>query len=352
MKYITFLIFASLILLGLMSTHPAVEFNYKENLSEYGFFKGDIKLQIPSEGVVPYALNAPLFSDYAHKLRFVRLPNGQKVNYNPDSVLQFPVGTAIVKTFYYKNDERKEQSGRRLMETRVLLHEPKGWVALPYIWNKEQTEAVLEVAGGSEKVAWLDQKGEKRQVEYSIPNMNQCKGCHERGGKMTPIGPSARQLNGDFEYTDGRKNQLAHWSDQGYLNDLPKDKIGIPRLVNYSNSSESLDERVKAYLDINCAHCHNSAGPARSSGLFLGWDIQDKTAYGFMKPPVAAGRGSGNLRFDIVPGKPEESILHYRMASKDPGVMMPELGRSLNHEEGIELVREWIKSINNKSTNH
>jgi len=310
--------------------------NYKENLSDYGFFKGTLKDQIPTDGVVLYTLNSPLFSDYASKLRFVRLPEGKSVSYNPDSVLQFPVGTAIVKTFYYPFDERNPQKGRRLMETRVLLHEAKGWVALPYIWNKEQTDAVLEVAGGSDQVSWIDAAGKKQSFEYQVPNMNQCKGCHERSGEMTPIGPSVRQLN------DG--HQLQNWSTTGLLKGLPKDHI--PALVNYSDASASLDDRVKAYLDINCAHCHNATGPARSSGLYLDWNSKDRTAYGFFKPPVAAGRGSGNLSYDIVPGKPEQSILHYRMASRDPGVMMPELGRQLTHHEGVELVRSWIQSIN------
>jgi len=309
--------------------------DYKENLSDYGFFKGTLKEQIPSDGVVLYTLNSPLFSDYASKLRFVKLPAGQSVAYNPDSVLQFPVGTAIVKTFYYPIDERNPKKGRRLMETRVLLHEPKGWVALPYIWNKEQTDAVLEVAGGSDQVSWIDGAGKKQSLEYQVPNMNQCKGCHERSGKMTPIGPSVRQLN------DGQ--QLQHWETAGLLKGLPKDHI--PALVNYSDASASLDDRVKAYLDINCAHCHNPTGPARSSGLYLTWDSKDRTAYGFLKPPVAAGRGSGNLSYDIVPGKPDQSILHYRMASRDPGVMMPELGRQLTHHEGVELVRSWIASL-------
>ena len=317
--------------IGLISA----ESNYRENLSDYGFFKGSLKDQIPSDGVMPYALNSPLFSDYASKLRFVKLPAGQSVAYNPDSVLQFPVGTAIVKTFYYPIDERNPKKGRRLMETRVLLHEAKGWVALPYIWNKEQTEAVLEVAGGSDQVAWVDAAGKKQSFEYQVPNMNQCKGCHERSGNMTPIGPSVRQLN------DGQ--QLQHWETAGILQGLPKDRI--PALVNYSNTAASLDDRVKAYLDINCAHCHNPTGPARSSGLYLTWDSKDRTAYGFLKSPVAAGRGSGNLSYDIVPGKPEQSILHYRMASRDPGVMMPELGRQLTHHEGVELVRSWISSL-------
>ncbi len=332
MRLIGLLFLACVAFLSLVSADA----NYKENLSEYGFFKGTLKDQIPTDGAVLYTLNSPLFSDYASKLRFVRLPEGKSVSYNPDSVLQFPIGTAIVKTFYYPFDERNPEKGRRLMETRVLLHESKGWVALPYIWNKEQTDAVLEVAGGSDQVSWIDAAGKKQSFEYQVPNMNQCKGCHERSGEMTPIGPSVRQLN------DGQ--QLQHWETAGLLKGLPKDHI--PALVNYSDASASLDDRVKAYLDINCAHCHNATGPARSSGLYLEWNSKDRTAYGFFKAPVAAGRGSGNLSYDIVPGKPEQSILHYRMASRDPGVMMPELGRQLTHHEGVELVRSWIQSMN------
>ncbi|RXK47082.1 SO2930 family diheme c-type cytochrome [Aquirufa rosea] len=317
---------------------------YVMKLSDYGFFLGDIKDQIPQEGVIPYQLNAPLFSDYAQKLRFIRIPQGTQVAYNADSVLQFPVGTAIIKTFYYPKEEANPTAGRRIMETRVLIRQEKSWVALPYIWDEAQTEATLEVAGGSSPVSWKDKQGILKQVNYQVPNMNQCKGCHERSGKMTPIGPSARQLNGDFPYTTGKQNQLVHWAQVGVLSGLPDLKT-IPSLVDYNDESKPLQDRALAYLDINCAHCHNPTGPARSSGLYLNWDSKDQTAYGIMKTPVAAGRGSGNLKYDIVPGKAKESILAYRIDSVDPGVMMPELGRKMKHTEGIKLIQDWINSL-------
>jgi uncharacterized repeat protein (TIGR03806 family) len=238
-----------------------------------------------------------------------------------------------------------EAKGRRLMETRILIHEAKGWKALPYIWNKEQNEAILEVAGGGDLVSWIDEQGKKQSFDYVVPNMNQCKGCHERQGIMTPIGPSARQLNGDLAYENGtHENQLAHWKNKNVLSNLPE-LSAVPKMPSYSDLNAPLDLRAKAYLDINCAHCHNPVGPAQSSGLFLHWNNSNKTSYGFMKTPVAAGRGSGNLSYDIVPGKPEESILAYRMHSLDPGVMMPELGRRLSHKEGIDLIKNWIKSL-------
>ena len=318
---------------------------YNEKISNYAFFKGNIKEQIPGDRVYYYELNSPLFSDYARKLRFVHLPLGNIVNYNPDSVFQFPVGTSIIKTFYYLNDERNEAKGRRLIETRVLLHEEDGWKSLPYIWNEEQTEAYLEVAGGSTEVSFKNQNGERKQLSYSVPNMNQCKSCHERNGSMTPIGPSARQLNGTIASNGENDNQLSHWAKQGILNMLPSNIDVIPKLANYTDPSIDIDMRARAYLDINCAHCHNKAGQAQTSGLYLDWKNTDKTAYGFYKTPIAAGRGSGDLKYDILPGKPDESILLHRMKSTDPGAMMPELSRSIVHEEGVELIRDWIKGM-------
>ncbi len=316
----------------------------KENLSEYGFFQGKIANQLPAEGVVPYQLNTPLFSDYAEKLRFVKLPAGTTVAYNPERVLDFPVGTTIIKTFYYPNDFRNPAAGRRIMETRLLVHEESGWKALEYVWNDDQTDAYLEVAGETKEVSWIHSDGTKRTIQYAMPNLNQCKGCHNQNEKMQPIGPSARQLNGDFEYPE-KENQLAHWQKAGILTGLPA-LAQVPRAPVWNEpASGSLEARARAWLDINCAHCHRHEGPAKTSGLMLNYNETDLTKLGIMKAPVAAGRGSGGRQYSIVPGQPEKSILLYRMESTDPGEMMPELGRKTTHTEGVALVREWIRSL-------
>lgn len=317
----------------------------KETLSEYGFFLGDIKEQRPVEGIMPYVLNTPLFSDYAEKLRYVKLPAGQSVVYNADQVLDFPVGTTLIKTFYYPIDARDPGKGRKLMETRLLLHEPSGWQALEYIWNDEQTEAYLEVAGDTKVVSWIDRTGHSRTLNYSMPNLNQCKGCHNKNEKMTPIGPSARQLNGDFMYSGSTENQLVHWQKVGMISSLPSLE-SIPKAPKWNDeSSGSLEKRARAWLDINCAHCHNPEGPARTSGLFLHWQESDPTHLGIMKTPVAAGKGTGGRLFSIVPGQPDKSILVYRLESTDPAEMMPELGRKTTQTEGVKLIREWIQSL-------
>ncbi|MCA6282594.1 MAG: hypothetical protein IM658_02775, partial [Phenylobacterium sp.] len=115
-----------------------------------------------------------------------------------------------------------------------------------------------------------------------------------------------------------------------------------PRLAAWDDPRQSLDARARAYLDVNCAHCHSPSGSASNSGLFLTAEETRPSALGVGKPPVAAGRGAGDLAVGIDPGHPERSILAFRMASGEPGVMMPELGRALIHEEGVALISAWI----------
>lgn len=317
-----------------------------EKLSEYDFFEGRLVDLIPRQDVIPYDLNTPLFSDYAEKARFVKLPEGKSATYNEFSAFNFPLGTVLIKNFFYHNDFTDETKGRKILETRLLIHEENGWKALPYIWNNEQTEAFLEVAGGNKNVTWVHYDGTEKHLSYSIPNVNQCKGCHVKGSKMMPIGPTARYLNMEFNYEDGIENQLLKWKQLGILTQLPENLTDCPKVPVWDEpQSGSLEKRARAYLEINCAHCHSAEGPANTSGLMLDYFHNNAAQLGIYKAPIAAGRGSGNLRYSIVPGKPEESIMVFRMKSDDPGVMMPELGRKLAHQEGIQLVADWIASL-------
>ncbi len=315
-------------------------------LSAFGLFAGDPRQQQPAEGVVPYDLSTPLFSDYALKHRFIKLPAGAAATYSEALAFDFPVGTVIAKTFAYPADMRDPESEQRLIETRVLLRGEMGWVGLPYIWNAEQTEATLRVIGGAEEVRWIHFDGTERTADYRVPNSNQCKGCHRTTDReMLPVGPRAGLLNRTFLYHDGEENQLARWTRLGVLEGAPAPH-DAPRWPDWRDpESGSLDERARAWLDINCAHCHNPSGPARTSGLDLRFEQIEPTRWGVHKSPVAAGRGSGNRLVDIDPGNPDGSILVYRLESIDPGVMMPELGRSMVHPESIALIRQWIAEM-------
>lgn len=345
MKTFYRLIIGFSISLGIISTLLFSKPSVPEKLSEYGFFQGEMRQLIGNDQLIPYELNSSLFSDYAQKARFILLPKDAKLNFQTEKVLDFPEGTVLIKNFYYPINEQHPNEGRRIIETRLLIHSSEGWKAYPYVWNDEQTDATLEITGASIPVQFRNKKNQLVEFTYEVPNINQCKGCHEVDGKMSPIGPSVRQLNKVISYGDKSQNQLLHLKEHGYLDFSEETFTKAPKLVDYSNDKELIGERAKAYLDINCAHCHQPNGPAKNSGLNLKWDNAEKSTYGFMKSPVAAGRGSGNLHFDIVPGKAKESILWYRMNSTDPGVMMPELGRTMVHKEGVEIIKKWIDQL-------
>lgn len=312
-------------------------------LSAYNLFK-DGRGQVPNDRVIPYDLTVPLFTDYAHKYRFAYVPEGQPARYDDREVMDFPVGSVLVKTFAYPADFRAPDKDIQLVETRLLIHQEKGWNAWAYVWNEDMSDAQLKVAGKTLPMSWTDEAGETQTIQYVVPNKNQCKGCHTYDKAFSPIGPKARHLNKDFTYTSGTENQLAYWQAHGLLTGAPAPE-DAPRVPAMDDLTASLDSRARAYLDINCAHCHRAEGPGSTSGLFLtDWET-NKTAWGYKKRPVAAGRGSGGLAYDIDPGKPDQSILIYRLQSTDPGVMMPEVGRTTVHDEGLALLRDWINEL-------
>jgi uncharacterized repeat protein (TIGR03806 family) len=308
-------------------------------LSALGLFQ-DARARIPAVGVEHYTLNTPLFSDYAAKERFIFLPPGGKISYRDTGVLEFPVGTALIKTFAFPADFSKPTENVRLLETRLLVRQKQGWAAWPYVWNAAGTEATFSLTGATFDVAWTDAAGKAQRLNWVSPNKNQCKACHAHEGAITPIGPKAGNLNRPTP--DGSENQLARWTRLGLLTGAP---AAPPQWPAFADAAAPLNLRARAYLDVNCAHCHNPAGPANNSGLTLTYEEADPSKWGVLKRPVAAGRASGGLLYSIAPGDPDASILAYRMASTDPGVMMPETGRTLVHEEGLALIRQWIKEM-------
>jgi uncharacterized repeat protein (TIGR03806 family) len=315
-----------------------------ETLSAYGLFQ-DAAGKVPSAGVTPYHLNTPLFSDYAEKSRFVALPPETRATYTDEDVFEFPVGATLVKTFSYPADFRKPGEQVRVLETRLLIHKADGWVALPYVWNAEGTEAKLARGGARMDVSFIDPKGQAQSINYHVPNQNQCKTCHSADDDIRPIGPRAHNLNGDFPYAGGAENQLAHWTRVGLLEGAPA-PADAPYSPHWDREGEgTVADRARAYLDANCGHCHKANGSASNTGLYLTWEESNPSHLGVMKRPVAAGRGSGDNLFGVFPGKPDESILVFRMESREPGVMMPELGRALDHTEGVDLIRQWIAGM-------
>lgn len=293
-------------------------------LSAFGFFTDGVA-QAPSPGVTPYRLNVPLWSDGAEKLRFLYLPAGTKAAGRGDGLLDLPVGAALVKTFAFGNGAQ-----RRLIETRVLLHRAEGWIAASYKWDDDQREARL--AAGGARVALTTPAGEA--ISYRIPNRNQCKECHALGAALSPIGPKGRNLDAGW---------LAAQAKAGRLDAAPKVVHPMPLWENRAKLAPAVAAR--AYLEANCAFCHQEGGAASNSGLWLGWDEADPVRLGIGKRPVAAGNASGGFLFDVAAGDPDHSIMVHRMASTEPGVAMPEIGRSSVDREGLAVIRGWISTL-------
>lgn len=344
-----------------------------EHLSDWRMFtlRGG-ELHVVS-AAAQYELNTPLFSDHALKLRTVWVPPGAQIEPastagSEPGALQFPVGTVLTKTFYYPKPGASAPAvaavaGRldlqhvQLLETRVLVHRQDGWQAAAYVWNGAQDDAVI-APGGKFLQPEFDHPEQHRRVriDYLVPDRNQCANCHARdhaSKRLQPLGPRLDNLAAADPHARADaasmqavgSPQLQAWRARGWLAAATGPAAAVPALARWDDPSAPLAARAIAYLDVNCGHCHNAAGAADTSALHLDRRSLEAAPQGACKAPVAAGKGAGGLAYDLVPGRASESILLLRMQSTDPGVMMPELGRTLVHAEGVRLVADWIDAL-------
>ena len=337
---------------------------YPKHLSQWGIFKFKDQSLDLAQNHKFYDIVNPLFSDYASKFRTIYIPRGQSIKYK-EGRLEFPNGTILSKTFSYHKSQLVVEGQRVsytnpvsdrliamkdqfLIETRLLVKQEDAWVGLPYLWNRDQKDAVLKPVGKKLSMKLLLSPERNEEFFYKVPNMNQCKSCHtihkQYKRTLSPIGPRyARNINLPIMHQGELQEQLRLWAESSMLTGLPD--LSQVESLSQRNGSDTVVERARAYLDINCAHCHGSQGLARTTGLFLDISQQERRRLGVCKSPVAIGNGGGGRLFDLVPGRPEESILYYRLSSTEPSVMMPEVGRNLKHQEGMQLIYQWIKGM-------
>jgi uncharacterized repeat protein (TIGR03806 family) len=314
-------------------------------LSDYHLF-ADLARQVPAPGVIPYELNSTSFIDGASQETLVYIPPGQAAGFQADGPFDFPKGTIFIQHLRFPVAGTGTDTSLRLIETRLLIHQNHGWTGVPYLWNEVQSDARRAVIGGKTELTLVGSDGSKKSFVYQTPNMNECKQCHSRNEQMVPIGTTARNLNRTVGTSSGSINQLQQWQQAGMLTGVPAQPEVIAKLPAWHDAvGASLDQRARAWLDANCAHCHNPRGPAIVSGLDLSFDQLNPVRFGIYKPPVAAGRGSSGHRFSILPGDPEKSFLLHRVQSTELGVMMPPIGRSTFDSDGVELLRQWITQI-------
>ena len=327
-------------------------------LSDYKFFEGDLKLQKPSLNVIPYEPASVLFSDYAHKKRFIWMPIGVKATYDGDNnILNLPTGAVLIKTFYYDNVQPSNTT--RIIETRVMIRKETGWIFANYVWNDEQTEALLDLAGSFTDVSFKDENNVIKNVNYRIPSEVQCVVCHKEKETINgqevvshiPIGIKPQNLNFDYNYGSETKNQLTKWIEQGYLINNFALPSAANTTVNYADASKPIEERVRAYFDVNCAHCHKEKGHCDYRPLRLAYSettgVNGKTNMGVCVTPEDMQDFPSYIENLITPGNPERSMLYYRVNTTDESYRMPLHGRSIIHDEGIALIEEWIYTLSN-----
>lgn len=360
--------------LGLLGLCAQAASPLPDQLAAYGVLHSDGSTLSTRGNTLVYSLASPLFTDYALKFRTITIPPGTKAAYSADGTLDFPIGTVISKTFFYAKDPQKpggwvkgmapigesiDLAKYQLVETRILQRDTDGnWLANAYVWNEAQTAAALRRIGQSIPAQLRDPAtGQTQSFSYGVPNARQCQTCHAVNATVgqagiQPIGPTARFLNHQYTYDDITHNQLERMAQKGMLDGLPANTAQRPRPVAYADpQTASLEQRARAYLEINCAHCHHGLGDARQSGLFTTLQASG-SSLGLCKQHVAAGSGGANMTYDIVPGKPHMSLLVHRMEATSGQAMMPRVGRSLVDAEGVALVKAWISSLSGNCSSH
>ncbi|NNC82195.1 MAG: hypothetical protein HKN79_01350 [Flavobacteriales bacterium] len=314
-------------------------------LSDYHFFQGALKDLENHPRVLPYDLISPLFTDYAKKSRFIWMPEGLSAEYSSDGqILDFPVGTVIIKTFYY--DHVLPEDERKNLETRLLIHKEDGWIFAEYVWNDDQTEAPLDTQGDFIPVEFIDDNGVTRSIDYRLPSMDggECLVCHKKDGLPIPIGPKPQNLNKLYDYTNGAMNQLDKWKEIGYLDDSTPIPSAAHTVVNWKNEALDLELRVRSYIDINCGHCHAEGSHCDYRPMrFAFSETGSEENLGIcVEPDEYLGAGQTHI---VSSGNIGRSMLYYRFSSTDEAVRMPLLGRSIVHDEALEMIVEWIESL-------
>ncbi|MBU2945284.1 hypothetical protein [Zobellia uliginosa] len=290
-------------------------------LSELKLFKDNMSDLQLNDNVFEYGMSTPLFTDYSYKLRVVALPEDKQITYKGGNLLDFPDNTILAKTFYYLKDERDPSLGKKCIETRVLIKKKGQWLVRNYFWNEDQTDAVLDDDAHNLQVDWVDSLGISKTIDYVVPSNTMCIQCHELNGKIIPIGPKARAMN--FEHRG--QNILQFFKDNNMLVGAP-DVSEIPVLPDWSDTNLPLEERARAYLDVNCAHCHQKGGSYNR-------DFGDKFTFTF-----ESSLEESNIYL-------ERTQITDRMGTQIPGYFMPLVGTSIKHTEGIDLINEYLNSL-------
>ncbi len=294
--------------------------SFETKLSDMGVYSSNLSDLTPATGVQLYKLNSVLFTDYAIKQRLIRLPDGEKMQYDNSSLFPiFPDNTLVAKTFYYNLDDTNPSLGIQIIETRVGIKVNGAWKMGNYIWNQAQTDATYDEAGANVPISYVDGDGMTQNIDYEIPTNTNCITCHSNSNVVTPIGPKLRNLNFTPSYTN--QNQLDYLTSIGMLEGVTASNISV--LPDWTDTNLDIFQRGRAYIDINCAHCHQPGGEVSD------FDIDFRLETPFNDTFIYENRGE----------------IEERIQSTVPTYMMPQLGRSVVHEEAVVMLLEYLQAI-------
>lgn len=329
---------------------------FPRRLSETGVF-ASTKDHKPAPGLIPYSVNAELWSDGAIKERFIGLPGDSKIEYEtvtypqpaPGSVpgWRFPDGTVLVKTFSLETEPGKKHR----LETRLLVAERVGgteeygdqvWNGYTYIWNDEQTDADLADIKGVDRMYVIKGPTASRTQKWHFPSRTECTMCHTVTAKYA-LGVNTAQLNKDHDYGGVVANQLATLEHLGVFDrNLPKPVDQLDKLADPRDEKADLDKRARAYLHANCSHCHRKWGGGNAEFQLLYTLPLKETGMLGVKP------GQGNFDLNdprlLVPGHPNRSMIYHRMTRLGLG-RMPHIASNVVDEAAVKLIRKWIEGM-------
>lgn len=335
---------------------------FPRKLSETGLFSST-KEHVPAPGVIPYSVNAELWSDNAFKERFMAIPGNAKIDFDAMTYPQpapgalpgwrFPNGTVMVKTFSLEMEPgnpktRKRLETRLLVGERVLGSEEVGdqvWLGYTYLWNDEQTDAeLIEFKGLDKKYEIQDAQapGGKREQVWHFPSRTECTLCHTMSAKYV-LGVNTLQANRDHDYGNCVANQLSTFEHIGlFSKPLPQKPDMLPKAVNYRDTTQDLNARARSYLHANCSHCHRKWGGGNAEFQLLFTQPLKESGIINVKP----AHGAFDLKDArlVAPGEPDKSLIHHRMTRTGLG-RMPHVASNVVDKEGEALIREWIAKM-------
>ncbi len=297
-------------------------------LSETGAFT-DLSNLTPAAGIYAYEINQPFWSDYAKKKRWFAMPDlTSRINYSEQGRWNFPTGQVWIKHFDLERTRGDEETARKL-ETRFLIKTDEGSYGLTYRWRDDQSDAELVAAAGFEEDLTIKVDGVDRVQRWSFPSRESCLTCHV-ATENSALSFNTRQLN--------REGQIDDLACAGFLDATPAEATRLPKHPQIDNDAVSVEARVRAYLQVNCAMCHDGSG-AGSSGDFDARITTMTDMAGLINGLASDNLGDSANRI-LIPGNEEHSILLTRLSEGE--VRMPPVGSNEIDLEAVALLKEWI----------